>query len=318
MLHYGPFKGVENAWDDDDFARFLAHLVGNGVYPNPSTGLQVIQNENMTVVVKPGAAWINGRFLYSDGDIVLNFDNADGVLKRIDRVIIRLNHVERKIEIAIKKGTFASSPVALALQRDADMYELALADVLINNGATAITQANITDQRLNNELCGIVHGTVDQVDTATIFNQYQSWYEQMTGQKLNEYDAWFAQHQQEFNDWFITIQDILDGNVAGNLLTLIQQNESDIKSLNKIKRDVTILKTGWVFNPTLELFEYTITDVDIFEDSIVDVNIHLEYLEKAKLLKSVCKSLNGSSLLYSDDTLEDDLIVDYKITRQVV
>lgn len=219
MLHYGPFKGIENAWDDDDFARFLAHLVGNGVYPNPSTGLQVIQNENMTVVVKPGAAWINGRFLYSDGDIVLNFDNADGVLKRIDRVILRLNHVERKIEIAIKKGTFASSPVAPTLQRDADYHELALADVFINAGATSITQANITDQRLNTDVCGIVHGTVDQVDTTTIFNQYKSWFDTFTVEQKQEFDAWFA-----------TVQNVLNGDVAGNLLNLITANTASINT----------------------------------------------------------------------------------------
>lgn len=157
------------------FAKYFSTFIGNGVFPNPSVNLQVVENENMTVTVKPGLGWINGYFLYSDSDYVLQHDLADGVLKRIDRIVMRLDYLSRQIEIVVKKGAFGSVPVAPAIQRDADAYELALADVLINNGATEITQANITDTRLNSELCGIVHGVVDQVDTTTIFNQYQAW-----------------------------------------------------------------------------------------------------------------------------------------------
>lgn len=221
MLHYGPFKGIENAWDDEDFARFIAHLVGTGIYPNPSTNLQVMQNVNMTVVVKPGAAWIKGRLLFSDGDIELKLDNADGVLKRIDRVVIRVNYAERKIDIVVKKGSFASSPVAPVLQRDADYYELALADVLINNGAVEITQVHITDTRLNKELCGIAEGLIKQVDTTTIFNQYQAWYEQFTEQKATDFDVWQAQEKVEFEDWVASLKNILDGDVAANLTNRI-------------------------------------------------------------------------------------------------
>ncbi len=210
MLHYGPFKGIENAWDDDDFARFIAHIVGNGIYPNPSTNLQVMQNENMTVAIKPGAAWINGRLLFSDADLVLDIDNADGVLKRIDRVVIQVNYSERKMDIKVKKGTFASSPVAPSLQRNADYYELALADILINNGILEITQSMITDTRLNTELCGVSAGALQQVDTTTIFNQYQSFF-----------NNWTADKQADFEAWLATLEDILDENVAANLTSQI-------------------------------------------------------------------------------------------------
>ncbi|QTB12388.1 hypothetical protein J2B92_16150 [Lysinibacillus sphaericus] len=50
----------------------------------------------MKIVVKPGSGWIDGYFIYSDGDHVLSLDVADGVLKRIDRVVMRLNHLTRK------------------------------------------------------------------------------------------------------------------------------------------------------------------------------------------------------------------------------
>lgn len=222
-IYSGIFNSVNgdrkyNAWW---FAKYFATFIGNGVFPNPSSNLQVAAYQNMKVVVKPGSGWIDGYFIYSDGDHVLSLDVADGVLKRIDRVVMRLNHLTRKIEIVVKKGTFASSPIAPSLQRDADAYELALADVSINNGATQITQANITDQRLNSTLCGIVHGTVNQVDTTTIFNQYQAWFESIKGSVASEIYAWQEVQEQEFLTWFESIKDILEGDVAGNLASRI-------------------------------------------------------------------------------------------------
>lgn len=300
------------------FARYFALFIGNGVFPNPSTGLQVIQNENMTVTVKPGDGWINGYFIVNDSNYVLTHANADGVLKRIDRIVLQLDFSARVIGIVVKKGAFASTPIAPVLQRDADFYELALADVLINPGATQINQSIITDLRLNNELCGIVHNAVDQVDTTTIFNQYQSWYEQMTGVKLAEYDAWFGQHQAEFNSWFAGIRDILDANVAGNLLLLIQKNETNIKSLIKIKRNVTVLSTEWVLNTLTGLLEYVINDNDITIDHVVDVNIHVGSLSAATYMLSACDSGNGTLTLYSSDAVESDIITDYRITREVL
>lgn len=319
-LYSGLFNSVngDRRYDASWFARYFATFIGNGVFPNPSTGLQVLENENMTTVVKAGDGWINGYFLVNDSDYILSHANADGVLKRIDRVVLQLDYANRIINITIKQGAFASTPVAPTLQRDANFYELALADVLINPGATEITQANITDQRLNKDLCGIVHGLVDQVDTTTLFNQYQSWYEQMTGQKLDEYDAWFAHHQQEFNDWFASIQNILDENVAGNLLLLIQENESDIKSLIKNKTDVTVLASGWTLNEATDRYEYVVEDMDITADSVVDVNIQLDYLDEARMLLSACNSSDGAVTLYASSVPDVDLVVDYRITRQVI
>ena len=199
-----------------DFAEYFATFIGNGVFPNPSTGLQVVEATNMTVNVKAGKGWINGYYFVNDSDYSLALDVADGTLKRIDRIVLRLNFSSREIVLAIKKGTFASSPIAPTLQRDADAHELALADVYINNGATAISQANITDQRLNTSLCGIVKGTVDQIDTTGLFAQYQTAFENF-----------ITTEQTEFNEWFATIQGTLDGDVAGNLANQITNFKHD-------------------------------------------------------------------------------------------
>lgn len=212
----------------DFFARFFGSLIGNGVFPNPSTGLQVIANGDMTVTVKAGKGWVNGVFYENTSDKIITLDVADGVLKRIDRIVVSDITLERDTRIKVKKGSFASAPAAPALQRDADAHELGLADIYIVNGAVSISQANITDLRLNSTYCGIVHGVVDQVDTTTLFNQYQAWYANTTGEAEVTLNGYLASYQDSFNTWFQTMRDILDTETATNLLGLINDNAADI------------------------------------------------------------------------------------------
>lgn len=196
----------------DFFARFLGSFIGNGIYPNPSTNLQVIANGDMTVTVKAGKAWVNGVFYENTADKVITLDVADGVLKRIDRIVVSDITLERDTYSKVKKGSFASSPVAPALQRDADAYDLGIADIYIGAGATSITQVNITDLRLNNTYCGIVHGLFDQVDGETLFIQFQAI----------------------FDDFMESLEGVLDENAAGNLLNLINDLVSKIGSITSL------------------------------------------------------------------------------------
>ena len=264
----------------EDFREYFATFIGNGVFPNPSTNLQCIgENEDMTVTLKVGNGWIDGALYVNDNDLILPIDVADGVLNRIDRIVLRMDTVGRAINAVVKKGTFASSPVAPELQRDADAYEIGIADIYVAAGATQITQANITDLRLDTSLCGIVHGTVEQADTTTLFNQYLSWLTQKKAQydadmlswtaqkqvELNNYisgretdfNTWYnnitsasqteidnmeAHFQQDWNNWFATVQSALDGDTAGNLLNLINTNTSNINSLAGTGRTTETVK----------------------------------------------------------------------------
>lgn len=201
----------------EEFAEYFGSFIGDGIFPNLSTNLQVLSNNDMTVNVKQGKAWIKGYFYVNTDDLKLKIDVADSVLSRVDRIVLRKDVAQRKIYCYVKKGQFASSPVAPALQRDADMYELGLADIYVRAGVISIIQSNITDLRLNKELCGIVHGVIDQVDVTTLFNQYTEKF------KLKE-----EEFETEFKEWITQLKDILEGDVAGNLLNLINKNKDSI------------------------------------------------------------------------------------------
>ena len=156
----------DRTYKAEDWAEYFSSFIGNGVFAVPSAGLKVMANEGMTLTVKSGKAWINGYFYFNTSDFSLTLATADGVLKRIDRIVVRCDLINRIMSVKVKSSPFSASPTAPELQRDSDIYELALADITIGAGTSEITQNNITDQRLNSSLCGVVTSVVQRTDTA--------------------------------------------------------------------------------------------------------------------------------------------------------
>lgn len=162
-IRSGIFNSVngDRKYTAESFAEYFSTFISNGIFPTPTDGLKVIANNDMTVTLKTGKGFIYGYYIFNDDNYNMVVDVADGVLSRIDRVVLQLNYLNREILPVIKKGTIASSPVAPSLQRDSDVYELGIADILVSNGAVNISQASITDTRSDESLCGIVKSLVD-------------------------------------------------------------------------------------------------------------------------------------------------------------
>lgn len=207
------------------FAAYFASFIGNGVFAEHSNKLQVVEMEypQMQVKVMSGQAWINGYWYENTDTLYLPVDIADGVLNRIDSVVLRLGFSERNMWLAIKKGTPAINPVAPEVTRTVDYYELQLATISISASSIKITQAQITDTRMNQDVCGWVTGVVKQLDTTTLDSQFKSYFDKFKQHSASEFDTWFA-----------NVKNQLSTDAAGNL-----QNEID--NLQKWKLDKEIL-----------------------------------------------------------------------------
>lgn len=187
------FNAIENEgvydriYNAEDVTSYLDQIVGNGVFPNPSTQLQVRASSGMNIIVGAGSGWINGHKLVNTADLTLTVTASDVLLNRIDRVIFYVDMDAREMGIEIKAGTLAATPVAPALVRNNSRYEMCLAQIKVNKQITAITAAMITDTRGNSNLCGYVQGLIQQVDTSTLWTQQQA-----------QFDDWFDGVQSQF------------------------------------------------------------------------------------------------------------------------
>lgn len=194
-IQCGYFNSVngDRKYQADEMTRPYELLISNGVFATPegepSNYLQVYPSEGMMVTVKAGRGIFFDKWLINDADLPLVVEASDVILNRIDSVIVRVDKSEavRTGTIYIKKGTPASSPTAPELIRSGTIKEYRLANIRVNANVNTITQAVIEDRRGYTEECGWVTSLVQQVDTSTLWNQWQA----------------------AFNDWFYNVRDTL-------------------------------------------------------------------------------------------------------------
>lgn len=138
------------------------------------------------VTVSDGTGWMSND--NADG-VVVWIDNEDrtqnklqlqptianAILPRIDRVVISwetTDYVDLPT-VTILAGTPASVPTPPVLTNNNLMRQISLAQIRIPAGATQITSDMITDERLDESVCGIVTGTV-QFDTTVMQAQFET------------------------------------------------------------------------------------------------------------------------------------------------
>lgn len=191
----GSIKSFPNNRDEyvgAEYAMRWLHGRTSGVFAaNNNAAVAAVQN-SMAVTVSDGLGWItdtenNGVVWWNDAEktsgakMQLTVDAADGVLNRIDRVIVEWKTTDYADlpEIKILKGTPASTAEAPALTNNTTVRQISLAKISIVAGTTSITASMITDERLNTSVCGLVTESV-KADTSVINAQFEELLEQLS------------------------------------------------------------------------------------------------------------------------------------------
>lgn len=149
----------------------------SGVYAG--THFPVTAAGTMDVTVGTGIAWMHydmfAGCVYGNTDnLVLTAGMSDARYDRIDRVCVRLEMLNNLCYLYIKKGTAAETPVAPALQRDSAAYEISVAQIYVGVGVTGINAGDITDERLDEDVCGLMSDGVTGIDTSVIQAQFEA------------------------------------------------------------------------------------------------------------------------------------------------
>lgn len=211
-------RNGDRTYDAADWADYFASFVGNGVFAEPAGGCQVMADGGMKIRVLPGKLWINGYYSVNTSDYSLTLSAADKVKPRYDSVVARLDLSKRTTYLLIIKGGADGLHSAPVITRSSTVYDLCLAVIEVKAGAAEITQADITDTRPDETVCGFVKGVIEQISTKNLFAQYQA----------------------AFDKWFKNLAAELDENALTHLYTLIQSNYNSIRAINnQLTDDVT-------------------------------------------------------------------------------
>ena len=166
-------KNKDRRYYAEDWARYFAQFIGNGVYAATATNMQVQADGGRNVRIAVGSCFIAGRAGYAEGDDVLTLDYGGGG-PRIDRIVARMDVAKREIQPQIIKGEVAEEPTAPDIIRNGSYYDLCLAEITVPANATVISQADIRDTRFDDELCGVVAGVIKQISTSGFLAQYEA------------------------------------------------------------------------------------------------------------------------------------------------
>lgn len=123
------------------------------------------------LTLSKGIAWFTteeywGKVYVNTADINFTLPVADAVLDRICRLVIRWDKTANTATAQLLMGDLGSSPTAPARSKTDELYDLVLCDYLVAHGDLAATAANLTDQRLNEDLCGLMRDGVTRIPTA--------------------------------------------------------------------------------------------------------------------------------------------------------
>lgn len=269
----------------EQFAAYFASFIGNGVFGSSMQQLNVLAQDtaNMSVKVGSGQAWINGWWYRNTDAYTLDIDVADGALSRIDLIVLRWGQTERDMWLQVVKGTPSANPVAPSISRGADYYDLQLATVSIPAGAIKITQAQITDTRLDNSVCGLVTGVVDQIDTTDLYNQFETYFAEFKQIYETDMDDWTEAQKAAFDAWVLETQ--------GDYDDYVEDTEQDYDTWTQAKKDEY---DAWYDTHIAQWQLEILTWFDNIKGQISSdaaVNLQLQIDEHEALLNSLAKML---------------------------
>ena len=213
-------------------------LITSGVYNGVDNGLVVEANSGMTIQINTGRGFFGGHWVKNESEYLTTLEVSDVTLNRYCAVCVRVDEtVEgRKAEPYLKYSEFATKPTKPTMERTDTIKEYCLAYIYIKAKASEITNSDIEDARGDNSVCGWVTGLIDQVDTTTLWKQFESaWLEWQTEQTEAAL-AWQEEQTQEFVDWFNGLANYLDANaeakIAADLLALQERTIKSTGTLN--------------------------------------------------------------------------------------
>lgn len=287
MASIKSFPNNQDEYVGAEYVMKWLHGRTSGVFgANGNAAVAALDTPGMAVTVSDGVGWMSngngdGVVWWNDSEAVntsklqLSIDAADGVLNRIDRIIVEwktTNYVDLP-EIKVLKGSASSTAKAPDLTNNGTVRQISLARITVNAGVTAITASMITDERLDTGVCGLVTDWVS-IDTSMMHSQFE---------------ALLAAIQKELAD--------LEAGTAFELKKLQFSN-------------VSVSAVDFVSDTTYQDFPYRagVALSGVIESMIPEIVLSVEDATSGNFAP-VAESYNGGVYLYATSAPESDITI---------
>ena len=266
-----------------DFMEYFSLFVGNGVFASPTNQLKVVPGVGRSIVVSTGWAFINGGWYHNDSELSLALPANGSSTNRTDSIRIRYSSSDRKISAVVVSGE-------TGVIRGDTIWDLEISQVFLSPGFTSISEADISDMRPAESVCGFVTGLLEVISTEDLFSQFQGI----------------------FDEWFVTVKDQVTGDLAIRLqqeFDALNQNVIDYK--NSTNQDILQYKS----DTDKTVLEYKqSTDKSVSESKALITN----YVEKDFVLPKQVLVFSGNVCMIEDSRITEDTLVDVYFTAETM
>lgn len=226
----GFFNSVngDRKYNARQMAELFDGLINDGVYETIYNQFRISPNNGMFIQVDTGRGWFQHTWIKNDSILLIELEEANVLLDRIDAIVIEVDHRDpyRRDDIKAVKGVPSQSPIRPTLAKgENDVWQIPLSFIRVYGGATEITPDVITNMVGTSE-CPFVTGVVEVMNIDMLVAQW-----------AGQWDKWYntntTQYSYDFNIWFSQLKNLLDGDVAGNLANQILRINKRLDTLAK-------------------------------------------------------------------------------------
>ena len=178
-------------------------LIIDGVFASIGTAFAVKAAGGLTVNVGIGKAWFDHTWTVNDSILPMTAPEAEGLLDRIDAVVLEVNGMEsvRNNTIKFVKGNPSSAPSRPTLTNEGNVHQYPLCYIYRKYGTAVINQADITPM-VGTESTPFVTGILQTISLDELLGKWQDELDRFTDARSKEVDDWIAQEESDFTAWF--------------------------------------------------------------------------------------------------------------------
>jgi len=149
---YAPFdSGAGGSVTEDTWRKFMRHMLGSasGVIKGMSNEFAPsAAGTGMTVTVDTGECWMRGHWGEYTTLRTLPIAAAHATLARKDRIVLRADFTNNRIEADVLTGTPSATPVVPSVTQTTSIWETSVGIVSVAAAASVINSGNVTDDRV--------------------------------------------------------------------------------------------------------------------------------------------------------------------------
>lgn len=244
----------DRVYNASSFENWLKKFFTSGVFEGD---LFVSLEDDLVISVGSGYCNIDGKVQMFETPESFSISPGDPSHDRVDSVVVERDDIERDIKLRVIPG----NPGAIERTWGDKIKQLVLAQISVPKGATSITRSNIKDTRLNKNLCGIVAGTVKEIDFSRLQQQFDAYIKAYRSQNENAYKnflrelnsklsgagdyekqfeaaltawresqesaqaSWQRTHWDSFEQWLTKANEAISADTAANLMTTVSKQD---------------------------------------------------------------------------------------------